>query len=91
MDLTASLARAGLSAEAPSLAYLRALPEAHVRTFTFDNRRVDRGGDGPADLGGCPAFSRSGTRGPEAFSARIAVASRARELAGAAGHGSLSQ
>jgi len=47
MGLTASLARAGLSAEAPSLAYLRALPEAHVRTFTFDNRRVDRGGGRP--------------------------------------------
>jgi len=37
MDLTAYLGGVGLSAEAPTLAYLRALHEAHVRTFTFDN------------------------------------------------------
>jgi N-hydroxyarylamine O-acetyltransferase len=37
MDLTAYLARVGLSAQPPTLTYLRALHEAHVRAFTFDN------------------------------------------------------
>lgn len=37
MDLTAYLARIGLRTGASSLPYLRALHEAHVRAFTFDN------------------------------------------------------
>ncbi|MDG4824636.1 arylamine N-acetyltransferase [Asanoa sp. WMMD1127] len=37
MDLEAYLERVGLDRSAPTLPFLRALHEAHVRTFTFDN------------------------------------------------------